>query len=213
MEHRLCKACVLHWYAEKKQKPQCIVALVRSRKTSAQQRLGGDAHEDDKQIGVKPLQPDEVRSKLKAYRENKSRIDYIALYAEQIKDGLRIENRPEMNAVHAQQYECSSGSFDSSPTERLALAEESAAGRRWREELEQLKRDERKARFDIAFVDTWLQALTDKERAAVTAHEIDGLPWFKVAFQSERLFGHYLTADSLRKIGKAAFDKICRIAR
>ena len=111
------------------------------------------------------MHPDEVRSLLRTYRENKSRIDYIALYAEQIKDGLRIENRPEMNAVHAQQYERSSGSFDSSPTERLALAEESAAGRRWREELEQLKRDEKQAQFDIAFVDTWLQALTDKERA------------------------------------------------
>ena len=122
-----------------------------------------------------------------------------------------------MQAMHAQSYEISSRSGHAAPTEKLALwaldGGQTASAKRWEAEAQRVEQELWNAKRDAARVDIWLLGLTDKERAVITAHELDRLPWYKVAFQSEKLIGHYMTENGLRRIGRQALDKICKIAR
>lgn len=165
------------------------------------------------------MQPDEVRGLLRAYKENKSRVSYLEAEAAELRRGIQAEEQPEMQAVHAQRYFGTPppSHFNSSRTETLALAaadgRHTETTRRWLGELNDIEQELRKARLDVARVDVWMLGLTGRERAVITAHEIEREPWYKVAFQSEKLLGHYMTADGLRRIGRQAFEKICMIAR
>lgn len=164
------------------------------------------------------MEPEEVRALLRAYRENKSRVAYLETEAEEIRRGVVIENRPETQAIHAQKYDLKPrSSSHSSPTEKLAIwsvdGGKTTLADHWEKEAKQIETELWNVRRDVARVDAWLLGLTDKERAVITAHELDGLPWYKVSFQSESLLGTYMTDGGLRKIGRTAMDKICRIAR
>lgn len=130
-----------------------------------------------------------------------------------MRKAIWAENQPEMQAIHGQNYDQVSRPVGrvSSPTERCALAVgcETETARAWREELQSL----RQARINVARVDVWLLGLTEKERKVLTAREIDGSTWPQMAMNSHSIVGFYMTADGLRRIGKAAFEKVCRIAR
>lgn len=160
------------------------------------------------------MQPDEVRSLLRAYRENKARADYLEAEAENIAKAIVAENRPEMQAVHAQSYEYHPHtSAHSAPTENAVFRSFDGGGtaqaKAWAQELRQLE----KARFDAVRVEVWLSGLTDKERKVITARYIDHLTWPAVAMNSDELIGYFMTPDGLRRIGRVAFEKICMIAR
>lgn len=164
------------------------------------------------------MEPDEVRGLLRAYKENKSRVSYLEAEAAELRKGIWAEEQPEMQAIHAQRYFCTPPpSFTSSKTEMLALSAvdgmHTETTRRWSDELNEIEQELRKARLNVARVDVWMRGLTDRERAIITAHEIEREPWYKVSFQSEKLIGQYLGQERLRGIGKQALKKICTIAR
>lgn len=159
------------------------------------------------------MQPDQVRKHLRAYRENKARIAHYETQADEIRRGIWAENQPAMQAIHAQSYDLHIRSWHSSPTERCLEGRQTASAKVWAEELRQLDRETQEARFAVAYVDAWLCGLTEKEQKAITAHEIDGLSWQEVSFESPELLGYYMSPDGLRRIGKLAIEKICRIAR
>lgn len=159
---------------------------------------------------------DEAREILRAYRENQSRVSYLESLADEMKRGIWAETRPEMQAIHAQGYEYHSGGR-SSPTERHALrgadGAQTDAAERWAEELKRVEDELFTARMNVSRVEIWLAGLTEKERIVITAHEIDHLPWYRVAFQSEKLLGHYMSESGLRHIGRGAINKINHITR
>lgn len=122
-----------------------------------------------------------------------------------------------MQAMHAQSYEISSRSGHAAPTEKLALwaldGGQTASAKRWEAEAQRVEQELWNAKRDAARVDIWLLGLTVKERKVLTAHEIDGLSWPEVSFESPKLMGYHMTPDGLRRIGKQAIEKVCSIAR
>lgn len=161
---------------------------------------------------------DEVRKALRSYHTASARVAFLKEEAEELRRGIELEKRPELHAIHAQSYTgAPTTKSRSSITERTALR--AADGyryedvQRWEAELRQIEAEIRSLERYPRYVDIWLSALTDKERAVITAHEIELQSWEEMASHSAKLLGVYYSVSGLRKIGRTAMMKITDIAR
>ena len=158
----------------------------------------------------------EVEATLESHKENKARLEFLRMEAEELRRGVYIENRPEVHAIGAQTYDHThiKGKKDSI-VETLGLrsldGETYADADRWQRELDALEREIRTKERAVRYVDIWLSALDDSEKIAVEWHYIDHKTWERVSLATDRLLGYYIGADGMRRIGREAIRKICSI--
>ena len=70
-----------------------------------------------------------------------------------------------------------------------------------------------KFRITVQFVEAWLLGLTEKERWLIENQAIDCVSWKEVSWHYTSAFGHNATVDSLKRIRRAAMEKIYAMAR
>lgn len=166
------------------------------------------------------MQPNDVDRLLTDYRTNQARFNHLYLDAMQMTLQINEEARKALaaDAIHAQQYkDMPSGGRVSKPVEDLALRYMDGhlpdVLRGWMRESEELQKELRELETSIVYVDTWLGALTDKERLVITEHMIDGHSLKELALTSSRMFDYPMSADGIRCIKRKALQKIYDIAR
>lgn len=164
--------------------------------------------------------PKEVDSLLENYRANKARYDHLYIEAMDMAMQINAETRKALaaDAIHAQQYkDTPGGGRVSNPVEDLALRYMDGhvpdVLKGWLAESEEKQRELRRLGADIAYVDAWLRALTEKERMVISDHMLDGKSLKELEITSMRRFGYHMTADGIRGIKRKALQKIYDIAR
>lgn len=158
----------------------------------------------------------DVEHTLDNYKENKARLEFLQMEAEELRRGISIENRPEVHAIGAQTYDhIHTKVKKDSIVETLGLrsldGETYADADRWQRELDALEREIRTKERAVRYVDIWLSALDDSEKIAVEWHYIDHKTWERVSLATDRLLGYYIGAEGMRRIGREAIRKICSI--
>lgn len=166
------------------------------------------------------MQKEDVDKLLKNYRTNQARYNTLYLKAMEMAKDINAEARRAItsDAMHAQQYK------DMPPCGRVSKPVEDLAIRYmdgyvpdvlkgWMAESEEMQRELMQLQTSIVYVDTWLSALTDKERMVVTDHELYAIPFKAMSYASARKFGYHMSADGIRKINHKALQKIYDIAR
>lgn len=166
------------------------------------------------------MKPEDVDKLLKDYRTNQARFNHLYLDAMNMTMQINAEARRAItsDAMHAQQYkDMPSCGRVSKPVEDLAIRYMDGyvpdVLKGWMAESEEMQRELRKLETSIVYVDTWLGALTDKERMVVTDHELDDISYREISYASTRKFGYHMSADGIRKINHKALQKIYDIAR
>lgn len=166
------------------------------------------------------MQPCEIDKLLSDYRVNKARYDHLYLEAMTMMLQINAEAIRAIanDSIHAQQYnDMPHGSKVSKPVEDLALRYMDGhlpdVLKGWMQESEEMQRELRELETNILYVDTWLGALSDKERAVITEHMIEGKTLKEMELTSSLKFGYHMTAVGIRVIKRKALQKIYDIAR
>lgn len=166
------------------------------------------------------MQQQDVDKLLTDYRENVARYNHLHLEAMDMVIRINAEARRAIagDAIQAQQYRDTPPSGRvSKPVEDLALRYMDGympdTLRDWMAESESMQRELNELQKNIAFVDTWLSALTATEKAIVQASRIDGLRWSDISLKSQQMLGEYRCERTLRNMCKVAMTKIYNIAR
>ena len=154
------------------------------------------------------------------YRTYQARYSHLYLEAMNMALQINAETRRALaaDAMHAQQYKDTPASGRiSKPVEDLALRYMDGympeALKAWLDESEAMQRELRELETNMAYVDTWLNALTDKERLIITEHMLNGRTLKEMEIVSTRLLGYHMTADGIRGVKRKALHKIYDIAR
>lgn len=162
----------------------------------------------------------DVDKLLTDYRTNQARFSHLYLDAMNMALQINAETRRALasDALHAQQYkEIPPCGRVSKPVEDLALRYMDGympdVLKRWMEESEAMQRELRTLETSIVYVDTWLGALTEKERMVITEHMLDGKSLRELEITSAKKFGYHMSADGIRGIKRKALQKIYDIAR
>lgn len=166
------------------------------------------------------MQPEIVDKLLTDYRTNQARFNHLYLDAMQMALKINEEARRaiEGDAIQAQQYK------DTPPSGRISKPVEDLALRYmdgfvpdvlkgWMAESAAMQTELRELETSIVYVDTWLGALTEKERMVITEHMLDGKSLKELEITSARKFGYHMSADGIRGIKRKALQKIYDIAR
>lgn len=166
------------------------------------------------------MQPKEVDKLFAEYKSNKARYNHLYLEAMDMTVRINAETRHALanDAVKAQKYSDlpASGKI-SKPVEDLALryvdgyVPDSLGN--WMRESEAMWAELRDLDISITYVDTWLEGLSVKERAIVTAHEINKRSWADISSTSAREYGVHLGVSALQMIKRSAMKNIYAIAR
>ena len=126
------------------------------------------------------MQPEDVDKLLIDYRTNQARFNHLYLDAMNMAMQINAEARRAIvgDSMHAQQYKDTPHSGRvSKPVEDLAIRYMDGympdVLKGWMAESEEMQRELRTLETSIVYVDTWLGALTDKERMVITEHMLD----------------------------------------
>ena len=111
--------------------------------------------------------------------------------------------------------------FDSR-TERvaLALADGSAfdaeafqaAVRRLEAEIDRLRAERAEQQLGVAYVESWLSGLPERERWVIERHVIDGEIWHDIITEFNARFDDAVSRDRLKRIQQRALEKIYAMA-
>lgn len=166
------------------------------------------------------MKQDDVDKLLTNYRANQARYNHLYLEAMNMAVQINAEARRAIagDAMHAQQYkEMPPSGRVSKPVEDLAIRYMDGyvpdVLKGWMAESEEMQQELRRLETSMAYVGTWLGALTDKERMVITEHMLDGHSLREMELTSSRKFGYHMTVDGIRGIKRKALQKIYDIAR
>lgn len=166
------------------------------------------------------MKPEDVDKLLLDYRTNQARFNHLYLDAMNMAMQINAEARRAIvgDSMHAQQYKDTPHSGRvSKPVEDLAIRYMDGympdVLKGWMAESEEMQRELRTLETSIVYVDTWLGALTEKERMVITEHMLDGHSLRELELTSTRRFGYHMSADGIRGIKRKALQKIYDIAR
>ena len=166
------------------------------------------------------MKSEDVDKLLLEYRTNQARFNHLYLEAMEMALKINAETRRAIanDAVHAQQYkDTPPGGRVSKPVEDLAIRYMDGhipdVLKGWMAESEAMQTELRQIETNIVYVDTWLGALTDKERLVITEHMLNGRTLKEMEIVSTRMFGYHMTAEGIRVVKRTALQKIYNIAR
>lgn len=165
--------------------------------------------------------PEQVDEMLKGYRAAKGRSAHIDVEIDRLRDKLNRtveEDRRELADITGQRYSSMPhGSECGNPTEekgiRLLGMKTSPEAQRIIQEIEELEKLRQRQRITVLFVEAWMKGLTDKEQWLIEKQTIDGVSWKEVSWHYTSAFGHNATTDSLKRMRRAAMEKIYAMAR
>ena len=158
------------------------------------------------------MSPNQIEKILKSYRANAARREHLQSELDEIKRGIQLEELPELHAVNAQSYEQRiAGGEKYSVVERLALSDryKSDTIDSWRAQVADMNRELMDAERECKIVDIWLGGLTDRECIVIREHFIEG----KTMREMTTAFQYPMSEQTIRRIKRAALDKIFEIAR
>lgn len=164
------------------------------------------------------MNSDQVDKMLKAYKECQARakhLENMVAIAERQLPYLE-QNAMYLEALGAQQYDgMPHGNGVNSPVENLIIKFDDGYTPKYIKDLKQDYRQAHRELFEvrmvISFVDSWLVALTERERYVVQRHVIDAATWKEVLDEYEAKYGIY-SKEGLRKLKKKALNKIYEAA-
>lgn len=166
------------------------------------------------------MQPQEVDILLSTYRQNKARHGHLSLELATMNCALqREETRAIINdALHAQQYSSMPHGTDTGrPVEQLVIRYFDGYTpellRQWQTEKAGMEREQKKLEELIGYVDTWLNALIDRERRVVVDKLVDGRTWREMEDDAQSVFGIPMTVGGLKSIKRRAMQKIYAVAK
>lgn len=165
------------------------------------------------------MQPEQVLSMLRSYRGCAARITHIRCEIQMEKARLKWL---EETAVEDMQHVTASltgmprsgriGDQSANIAVKLADGYETDEVKQTRRRILDLEANARILELTSAFVEAWLSGLTQKERFVIERRTIDGMTWECVAEDYEKEFGVHYSKDTVRRINRAALEKIYRIA-
>ena len=166
------------------------------------------------------MEKHDVDKLLTDYRTNQARVNHLYLDAMKMVKKINAETRRAIaeDAIHAQQYKgMPPAGRVSKPVEDLVMRYVDGhlpdLLKGWMKESEELQTELRQLETSIVYVDTWLGALTEKERMVITEHMVDGKTLKELEITSARMFGYHMSADGIRGIKRKAMTKIYDIAK
>ncbi len=166
------------------------------------------------------MQPYEIDNMLVGYRQNKARLEHITLELARMNDELDSEEERAIinDAMHAQQYsDMPHGTDPGKPVETLVMRYMDgylpAQVRDWMRERGDLEREQKTLAAVVRYVDTWLNALSLRERRVIEDKLIDGRTWREMEADAQTIYGIPLTVGGLRKLKRRAMQKIYAVAK
>lgn len=162
------------------------------------------------------MQPHEIDNMLSEYRQNKARHGHITL--ELARMNAELERAIINDALHAQQYsDMPHGTDAGRPVETLVLRYMDGylpeQVKDWMRERTELKREQKALSVVIGYVDTWLNALSDRERRVIADKLIDGRTWREMEADAQTMYGIPLTVGGLKNIKRRPMQKIYAVAK
>ena len=158
------------------------------------------------------MKTSDVDKLLNDYRTNQARFNHLYLDAMNMAIRINAETRRAIasDAMHAQQYkEMPPCGRVSKPVEDLALRYMDGyipdVLKGWMAESEAMQTELRELETSIVYVDTWLGALTEKERIVITEHMLDGHSLRELEITSAKKFGYHMSADGIRSIKRKIY--------
>ena len=169
---------------------------------------------------------EQVLKMLREYHVNAGRCEYIEAEIRRLRQAAeRLEPAFErdVTALPACRPDgMPRGGAPGRPTERIAAAladgeafrqsEYGREARRIAEQIEALKRELEEKRLIVQYVDSWLKALTERERCVIERHLIEHEIWYDIAGTFKSRFSDEITTGRLKRLQQQALRKIYAIA-
>ena len=167
------------------------------------------------------MQREVVEKTLCQYRHNKGRCEFLAVEIDKLEYEIKLGMAnivADEAAIGAQVIsDMPHGTKIGNPTEetgiRLADGWVPQYIKDMREEVAKLRDEQHQLMISVNFVDAWLRGLSEREAWIIKVTYIDNESWERIASMHKKEFDSELTAKTLRKHKKAAFEKICLMAR
>lgn len=166
------------------------------------------------------MEPNEVRYCLDHYRESVARSAFLKTEIENLEKRIRqMRDTMVENSISITQKWTGMphGSEVGDPTGGLAqrIADGDTPEYMREMEAEMRKKQEEYSRRTtmMAYVESWLHVLNERERYVVKTQWLGGSTWRELISGFQEQFGDEYSLQGLRKIRDRAFKKICEIAK
>ena len=163
---------------------------------------------------------EKVDEMLKSYRFEIGRCGHLEVEIRQTEveiERVKHEAAEEVASLQSPQLTgMPHGTSISSPTERAGIA--LASGwkpdylKQMEKDLAEMQKEYNQRRLTVAFVSSWLQGLTERERWIVEHQVIDGEFWKDVMAGYKSRYGEESSKDSLKRLKSRAMEKIYAMA-
>ncbi len=166
------------------------------------------------------MEPNEVRYCLDHYRESvarsaflKTETENLAKMIRQMKDTL-VENSVSITQKWSEMpHGCEVGDPTARLAQRIADGDTPEYLREMEAEMRKKLEEYSRRTTMIAYVESWLHVLNERERYVVKTQWLEGSTWRELISGFQEQFGDIYSLQGLRKIRNRAFTKICEIAR
>ena len=166
------------------------------------------------------MEPNEVRYCLDHYRESvarsaflKTETENLAKMIRQMKDTL-VENSVSITQKWSEMpHGCEVGDPTARLAQRIADGDTPEYLREMEAEMRKKLEEYSRRTTMIAYVESWLHVLNERERYVVKTQWLEGNTWRELISGFQEQFGDIYSLQGLRKIRNRAFTKICEIAR